>query len=126
MAYLTYRVEITRDELRPSSTPAVEIIAYFDRVPETDAPEFGRLSRAYKGVWNSRLQYTGDFESLSEALAAIAAAYPGVELIHCYEYSVDHEFPNQMPDLRKSGKKWSPAAASLTRAPPPLLAWDAE
>jgi hypothetical protein len=29
--------------------------------------------------WNSRLQYTGDFESLSEALAAIEVAYPAVE-----------------------------------------------
>ena len=76
MAYLTYRVEITRDESRRSGTPSFEITAYVDRVPETNEPEFGRLSRAYKGVWNSRLQYTGDFESLSEALAAIEAAYP--------------------------------------------------
>jgi hypothetical protein len=26
--------------------------------------------------WNSRLQYTGDFDTLAEALSAIAAAYP--------------------------------------------------
>jgi hypothetical protein len=57
----------------------VEIIAYIDRVPETSEPEFGRLSTAFKGVWDSRLQYTGDFESLSEALAAIEVAYPAVE-----------------------------------------------
>src|SRR5438876_8196354 len=49
MAYLTYRVEITRDESRPSGTASVEITAYIDRVPETNEPEFGRLSRAYKG-----------------------------------------------------------------------------
>jgi hypothetical protein len=61
MAYLTYRVEITRDESRRSGTRSIEIAAYVDRVPETNEPEFGRLSRAYKGVWNSRLQYTGDF-----------------------------------------------------------------
>jgi hypothetical protein len=105
MAYLTYRVEITRDESRRSGTPSIEITAYIDRVPETDEPEFGRLSRAYKGVWNSRLQYAGDFESLSEALVAIEAAYPQVEHIRCYEYSVDNEYPNEMPPLRRSGKK---------------------
>jgi len=76
MAHLTYRVEVTRDESRPSVTPSIEITAYIDRVPETDASEFGRLSRAYKGVWKSRLHYTGDFESLSEALAAMETGYP--------------------------------------------------
>ncbi len=126
MAYLTYRVEITRDESRPSTNATIEVTAYIDRVPETDAPEFGRLSRAYKGVWNSRLQYTGDFETLSEALAAIEAAYPTVELIRCYEYSVDQEFPNQTPDLRKSGGKWLPTEASLTRGSPPQLKWQVE
>src|SRR6516165_7773360 len=85
MAYLTYRVEITRDESRRSGAPSIEITAYIDRVPETNEPEFGRLSRAYKGVWNSRLQYTGDFESLSEALVAIEAAYPRVDHICCYD-----------------------------------------
>ena len=126
MAYLTYRVEITRDELQASANASIEVTAYIDRVPETDAPEVGRLSRAYKGVWNSRLQYTGDFESLSEALAAIEAAYPEVELIRCYEYSVDQEFPNQTPDLRKSGGKWLPTQASLTRSSPPQLKWQVE
>ena len=126
MAYLTYRVEITRDELQASANASIEVTAYIDRVPETDAPEVGRLSRAYKGVWNSRLQYTGDFESLSEALAAIEAAYPEVELIRCYEYSVDQEFPNQTPDLRKSGGKWLPTQASLTRSSPPQIKWQVE
>ena len=99
MAHLTYRVEVTRDESRPSVTPSIEITAYIDRVLETDASEFGRLSRAYKGVWKSRLHYTGDFESLSEALVAIEAAYPKVEHIRCYGYSVDNEYPNEMPPL---------------------------
>ena len=126
MAYLTYRVEITRDELQASANASIEVTAYIDRVPETDAPEVGRLSRAYKGVWNSRLQYTGDFETLSEALAAIEAAYPEVELIRCYEYSVDQEFPNQTPDLRKSGGKWLPTQASLTRSSPPQIKWQVE
>jgi hypothetical protein len=123
MAYLTYRVEITRDESRRSGTPSIEITAYIDRFPETNEPEFGRLSRAYKGVWNSRLQYTGDFESLSEALVAIEAAYPQVEHIRCYEYSVDNEYPNEMPPLRRSGKKWSPGEAPFPGSPPPQLAW---
>jgi hypothetical protein len=68
VAHLTYRVEITRDESRQSGTASIEITAYIDRMPETNEPEFGRLSRAFKGVWNSRLQYTGDFESLSEGV----------------------------------------------------------
>jgi hypothetical protein len=63
-------------------------------MPETNEPEFGRLSRALKGVWNSRLQYTGDFESLSEAFVAIEAAYPEVEHIRCYEWPV--EYPNEI------------------------------
>jgi hypothetical protein len=54
MAHLTYRVEITRDEQPSSGIASIEITAYIDRVSETDEPEFGRLSRAYKGVWNSR------------------------------------------------------------------------
>jgi hypothetical protein len=126
MAYLTYRVEITRDESQASANASIEVTAYIDRVPETDAPEVGRLSRAYKGVWNSRLQYTGDFESLSEAQAAIEAAYPEVDLIRCYEYSVNQEFPNQTPDLRKSGGKWLPTQASLPRSSPPQIKWQVE
>jgi hypothetical protein len=122
MAYLTFRVEITRDELSSSATPNVEITAYIDRVPETDAPEFGRLSRAYKGVWNSRLQYTGDFESLSEAVKAIEAAYPAIEQIRCYEWSIDYEFPNEMAPLSKSDNQWLPGKPSL-ESPPPQLAW---
>jgi hypothetical protein len=123
MAYLTYRVEVTRDEARPSGIPSIEITAYIDRIPETDAPEFGRLSRAFKGVWNSRLQYTGDFESLSEVVAAIEAACPEVEQIRCYEWSVDYEFPNEMAPLRRSGSKWSPGEAPFPGSPPPQLAW---
>jgi len=123
MAYLTYRVEITHDESRRSGVASVEITGYIDRVPETNAPEFGRLSRAYKGVWNSRLQYTGDFESLSEALAAIGAAYPEIEHIRCYEWSVDSEYPNEMPPLRRSGREWSPGNAPFSGSPPPQLAW---
>ena len=115
MAHLTYRVEIARDESRPSRTASIEITAYVDRVPETNEPEFGRLSRAYKGVWNSRLQYTGDFESLSEALAAIEAAYPEVEHIRCYEYSVDYEYPYEMAPLRRSGNNGRPVKL-LSRA----------
>ena len=122
MGYLTYRVEITRDELGASATPNVEITAYIDRLPETYAPEFGRLSRAYKGVWNSRLQYTGDFESLSEAVKAIEAAYPAIEQIRCYEWSIDYEFPNEMAPLRKSGNKWLPTEPPF-ESPPPQLAW---
>lgn len=123
MAYLTYRVEITRDESRASGTPTVEITAYIDRVPETDTPEVGRLSRAYKGVWNSRLQYTGDFEALPDALAAIDAAYPKIEHIRCYEWSIDYEFPNEVAPLLKIENAWSPGETPFPGSPPRQLAW---
>jgi len=110
MAYETYRVEITRDETRPDGAVGIEITAYLDRVPETDAPTRGRLTRASQGVWNSRLQFTGDFETLSQALAAIAAAHPEADRIRCYEYTVDDEYPVEVAPLVRSGGKWRPGA----------------
>src|SRR5438477_10274521 len=109
MSYETFRVEITRDETLPASGVSIELTAYFDRLPETDVPTRGMLTRAAKGVWNSRLQFTGDFATLSEALAAIDAAYPDAERIRCYEYTVDDEFAREVPPLVKSGGKWHPA-----------------
>ena len=91
MAYQTFRVEIT---------------AYIDRMPETNEATVGRLSRAWRGVWNSRLQYTGDFETLAEALAAITAAYPAADRIRCYEYTVDDEYAREVAALVRSGDKW--------------------
>ena len=108
MAYETYRVEITRDEASASGAVGIEITAYLDRVPETDAPTHGRLTRASRGVWNSRLQFTGDFASLAEALAAIDAAHPEIARIRCYEYTVDDEYPREVALLLKSGDKWRP------------------
>ena len=108
MAYETYRVEITRDETAASGAVGIEITAYLDRVPETDAPTRGRLTRASRGVWNSRLQFTGDFETLAEALAAVAGAYPAADRIRCYEYTVDDEYPVEVAPLVKSGDKWRP------------------
>ena len=108
MSYETFRVEITRDETRDEGAVTIEVTAYFDRVPETDIPTRGMLTRAAKGVWNSRLQFTGDFEILSEALAAIGTAYPGVERIGCYEYTVDDEYAREVAPLVKSGDKWLP------------------
>src|SRR5438067_9340334 len=64
MSYETFRVEITRDETRDEGAVTIEVTAYFDRVPETDIPTRGMLTRAAKGVWDSRLQFTGDFETL--------------------------------------------------------------
>jgi hypothetical protein len=111
MAYETFRVEITRDEMRADDRVGIEITAYFDRVPETDAPTRGMLTRASRGVWNSRLQFTGDFETLGEALAAIEAAYPDAERIRCYEYTVDDEYAREVAPLVKSGDKWRPGDA---------------
>ena len=108
MAYQTFRVEITRDETRDDGPVGIEITAYIDRMPETNEATIGRLSRAWRGVWNSRLQYTGDFDTLVEALAAITASYPEAERIRCYEYSVDNEFPVEVAPLLRSGEKWVP------------------
>src|SRR5947209_267356 len=106
MAYETFRVEITRDETRADGAVGIELTAYLDRVPETDAPTRGRLTRASRGVWNSRLQFTGDFETLREGLAAIDAAYPDAERIRCYEYTVDDEYPREVAPLLKMNGKW--------------------
>ena len=108
MTYETYRVEITRDETRAEGAVSIELTAYIDRVPETDAPTRGMLTRASRGVWNSRLQFTGDFETLGEALAAIDAAQPAAERIRCYEYTVDDEFAREVAPLVKSGGTWRP------------------
>jgi hypothetical protein len=108
MAYQTFRVEITRDETRDGGPVSIEITAYIDRMPETDEATIGRLSRARRGVWNSRLQYTGDFDTLAESLTAITAAYPEADRIRCYEYSVDNEFPVEVAPLLRSGEKWLP------------------
>jgi len=54
MAYQTFRVEITRGEARDSAPVSIEITAYIDRMPETNEATIGRLSRALRGVWNSK------------------------------------------------------------------------
>ena len=108
MAYQVFRVEITRDETRDGEPVGIEITAYLDRMPETNEATIGRLSRAWRGVWNSRLQYTGDFDTLAEALAAITTAYPGADRIRCYEYTVDDEFAREVGPLMRSGENWVP------------------
>ncbi len=95
MAYLTFRVEVTRDETRAAVPPRIEITAYIDRIPETDVPE-------------RRLRYAGDFESLAEALAAIEAAYPEADAIRCYEYTVDDEYPVEKVMLGRIDGRWVP------------------
>jgi hypothetical protein len=110
MAYQTFRVEITRDETRDDGPVGIEITAYIDRMPETNEATIGRLSRARRGVWNSRLQYTGDFDTLGEALKAITAGYPEADRIRCYEYTVDDEFAREVAPLVRSGKNWMPVA----------------
>ena len=112
MSYLTFRVEVTRDEWRPDEPVMIEITAYIDRVPETGDYSRGMLTRAPKGVWNSRLQFAGDFAELGEALAAIDAAHPEATRIRCYEYTVDDEFPREAAPLVKTGGKWAPAGGN--------------
>ncbi len=108
MAYETWRVEVTRDETQAGGAVTIEITAYLDRVPETDAPTRGRLTRAARGVWNTRLQFTGDFAELAAALAAVTAAYPDAARIRCYEYTVDDEYAREVAPLVKSGNSWRP------------------
>ena len=108
MSYEVFRVEITRDETVASGGIGVEIIAYLDRVPETGDYSRGMLSRVAKGVWNSRLQFAGDFATLPEALAAVGAACPEVERIRCYEYTVDDEYAREVAPLVRSGGAWRP------------------
>jgi hypothetical protein len=108
MSYETFRVEITRDETVPTGGVGIEIIAYLDRVPETGDYSRGMLSRVPKGVWNSRLQFAGDFATLADALAAIGAAHPEVERIRCYEYTVDDEYARAVAPLVRSGAAWRP------------------
>ncbi|MBV9858648.1 MAG: hypothetical protein JO038_00875 [Alphaproteobacteria bacterium] len=108
MSYLTLRVEVTRDETRADGPVGIAITAYLDRVPESGEYTRGSLSRVWKGVWNSRLQFAGNFESLAEALAAIDAAYPEAQRIACYEYTVDDEFPREAAPLVKTADRWAP------------------
>jgi hypothetical protein len=108
MSYQTFRVEITRDETVAEGGVSIEIIAYLDRVPETHDYSSGMLTRVPKGVWNSRLQFAGDFEDFGEALAAIGAAYPGIDRIRCYEYTIDDEFAREVAPLLRSDGKWQP------------------
>lgn len=109
MAYQTFRVEITRDETRDDGPVGIEITAYIDRMPETNHYSVGLLTRVLKDVWNSRLQYAGDFDTLAEALGAITVAYPQADRIGCYEYSVDDEFAREVAPLVRSGEQWLPA-----------------
>src|SRR5437762_9841239 len=115
MAYETFRVEITRDETRADGPVGIEITAYIDRVPETDAPTRGMLTRASRGVWNSRLQFTGDFATLAAALEAIEVAFPAALRIRCYEYTVNDEFAREVAPLVKAAGKWRPGEEPAPR-----------
>jgi hypothetical protein len=108
MAYQTFRVEITRDETVGAGGVGVEITAYIDRLPESDYYSRGMLTRAPRGVWNSRLLFAGDFDTLAPALAAIAERFPETRRIRCYEYSVDQEFPVEVAPLVKAEAGWRP------------------
>lgn len=121
---MTYRVELTSDETRPSGGVGIEITAYIGRVPETPAVDVARLTRALRGVWNSRLLYSGDFDSLAEALAAIEAAYPDVADISCTDRPVDGGPAHRRPTgLRHSSIGGS--AEGLTARASELMRWTA-
>ena len=109
MSYMTFRVEITRDETRASGAVRVEITAYIDRMPESHDYSVGMLSRAPHEVWSSRLQYAGDFATLGEALTAIETRFPEIDRIGCYEYTIDDEFARPVAPLMRRDGKWRPS-----------------
>lgn len=109
MGYETYRVEATRDETVATGGVGVEITAYIDRVPEHNDYTRGMLTRPPRGVWNSRLQFAGDFSELGQALAAIETAFPDIAHIRCYEYTVDDEFAREVAPLVRREGRWRPA-----------------
>jgi len=108
MAYEMFRVEVTRDETGASGGVKVAITAYIDRLPEFEDAGVGRLTRASNEVWNSRLQFTGHFDTLAAALAAVEAAHPAVAQIRCWEYTVDDEYPVEVAPLVREGDRWRP------------------
>ena len=63
---MTYRVEIQRDETVATGGVTVEITVFIDRTPETNEAGIGRIIRIPRSVWNTRLYFAGDFESLRE------------------------------------------------------------
>lgn len=109
---MTYRVEIQRDETVATGGVTVEIIAFIDRTPETNEAGIGRIIRIPRSVWKTRLYFAGDFESLSEALAAIEAAHPDIDSIRCYEWSNDQEYQVETVLLTRSAGKWLPGPPS--------------
>ena len=109
---MTYRVEIQRDETVATGGVTIEITAFIDRTPETNEAGIGRIIRIPRSVWNTRLYFAGDFESLGGALAAIEAAYPDIDRIRCYEWSNDDETPVEVAMLMRSAGKWAPAEPS--------------
>jgi|SRR5580704_1585085 hypothetical protein len=121
MAYLIYRVEIIRDETRAAGV-TIDITAYIDRMPETEPAAIGMLARVPASVWNTRLLYSGDFEMLAEALAAIEARYPEIMSIRCFEYPLDYEYALDMAPLQRSTEGWAPGEQP-SAGPPPQLDW---
>jgi hypothetical protein len=122
MAYLIYRVEIIRDETRAAGGVSIDITAYIDRMPETEPAALGMLVRVPASVWNTRLLYSGDFETLAEVLAAIEARYPEIASIRCFEHPLDYEYPLDMAPLQRSAEGWAPGEPP-SAGPPPQLDW---
>jgi hypothetical protein len=108
MSTTVFRVEVFRDETRVAGGVTVEITAYIDRVPETDMAGPGYLARVPQSVWNTRMLYSGDFEELKDALAAIAGKFPEIDRIDCWEWPIDYENKMQAAPLLRSGAKWVP------------------
>jgi hypothetical protein len=109
---VVFRVEIIRDEARGAGAVAIDITAYIGREPDDNEADFGCLSRVPPNAWNTRMLYTGDFAALGAAVGAIAALYPGVDRLNCYEWGASAQSAAELPPLRRTGGRWSPASAA--------------
>jgi hypothetical protein len=115
-----FRVEIISEEAHGPGSVAIDVTAYIDRAPDDNEADFGRLSRVPESMWNTRMLYTGDFDSLAEAAAAIEAVYPDIGHLNCYEWPAHFESAVETAPLLRSGGRWSPGEAPLGGGPAQL------
>ena len=121
MAYVTYRVGVTRHESRRSGTASVEITAYIDRVPETKEPELGRLRTAFKGVWDKSAPIYRRFRVVVRGAGGNRIAYPAVEpvegsfLVSTHESGIPRDISGK--DCGKAGGGGYVVSPAASRRP---------
>ena len=93
MSYLTFRVEITRDEGSRPCRRHRDHRLYRPGAGDRRADAGDADARLARACGTAGCNSPAISTTLAEALAAIAAAYPETERIRCYEYTVDDEYP---------------------------------